>query len=346
MHMSAKLNPILIIGQGLAGSALALAFRKRSQEVVVVNDPENEGASRVAAGLITTLAGRSMNPAWRQEAYLPEALQMYRELEQQTNESFLEMMPIIRPFESTQQKEKFDKKKEQKAQWLVDNDEIPNALHADFGYFTMKDSGRLDTVKYLDVIRELLGSDYLSESFNENELKLIDNGVLWKDKEYSKVIYCNGIESFSSKFWSMIPNRSAKGEMLTVKFERLDDKVILSRNGWIVPLGDGVWKTGATYTRGLLDAKHTKMAQREIMEKIEALVDSNYEVIQQSAGVRPIVNNSIPVIGLHHEYPQIGIFNGLGSRGVMTAPSVAKHFVEVILDEAAIDPELSYQRTQ
>jgi len=168
MHMSAKLNPILIIGQGLAGSALALAFRKRSQEVVVVNDPENEGASRVAAGLITTLAGRSMNPAWRQEAYLPEALQMYREL-------------------------KFDKKKEQKAQWLVDNDEIPNALHADFGYFTMKDSGRLDTVKYLDVIRELLGSDYLSESFNENELKLIDNGVLWKDKEYSKVIYCNGI---------------------------------------------------------------------------------------------------------------------------------------------------------
>ena len=72
----------LIIGQGLAGSALALALRENGASVLVVDDASEHGASRVAVGLITTLAGKGMNPAWRQAEYLPEAVTYYRAMEQ------------------------------------------------------------------------------------------------------------------------------------------------------------------------------------------------------------------------------------------------------------------------
>jgi glycine/D-amino acid oxidase-like deaminating enzyme len=48
----------LIVGQGLAGTLLALALRARGQKVAVVDDGWKSSASQVAAGLMTPLTGR------------------------------------------------------------------------------------------------------------------------------------------------------------------------------------------------------------------------------------------------------------------------------------------------
>ena len=51
----------LIIGQGLAGSALAIELLGRGKRVLVVDRMDQRSSSRVAAGLITPL---KINDGW------------------------------------------------------------------------------------------------------------------------------------------------------------------------------------------------------------------------------------------------------------------------------------------
>ncbi len=73
----------LIIGQGIAGSTLALELLKREKSVLVVDRQDTGSSTRVAAGLVTPLTGKGMNTAWRQEEYLPKAVAYYHALEKE-----------------------------------------------------------------------------------------------------------------------------------------------------------------------------------------------------------------------------------------------------------------------
>jgi glycine/D-amino acid oxidase-like deaminating enzyme len=52
------------------------------------------------------------------------------------------------------------------------------------------------------------------------------------------------------------------------------------------------------------------------------------------------------VVGLDPTCQQIGFFNGLGSKGVITAPSVGEHFASFLTGESDLDPELSLVRVE
>jgi len=65
------------------------------------------------------------------------------------------------------------------------------------------------------------------------------------------------------------------------------------------------------------------------------------EVIGHEAGIRPIVRNSMPVVGFHPEMKEVGFFNGLGSKGSLMAPAVAEHFASYLNGECELDEELT-----
>ena len=132
--------------------------------------------------------------------------------------------------------------------------------------------------------------------------------------------------------------------MLTVEIPDLPQEQIISRNGWLVPLGGILWRAGATYEWDDLSTKPTEAGRRDVEKRIQALVDAEYHVQVHNAGVRPIVNNSQPIIGMSSKNPHVGIFNALGSKGVITAPSVAQHFVDYLSGECELDPGLNYER--
>jgi glycine/D-amino acid oxidase-like deaminating enzyme len=50
----------LIIGQGLAGSALAYRLIKEGKKVVLLDQPEANRSSQVAAGLFNPVTGRKL----------------------------------------------------------------------------------------------------------------------------------------------------------------------------------------------------------------------------------------------------------------------------------------------
>ncbi|MDP1589651.1 MAG: FAD-dependent oxidoreductase, partial [Prosthecobacter sp.] len=69
---------ILIIGQGLAGTALAWRLWERGVPFLIVDRDEAVTCSKVAAGLITPITGMRLTVSWRYEVFYREALRFYR----------------------------------------------------------------------------------------------------------------------------------------------------------------------------------------------------------------------------------------------------------------------------
>src|SRR5690606_21034894 len=89
----------------------------------------------------------------------------------------------------------------------------------------------------------------------------------------------------------------------------------------------GCFRAGATYEWKDLTTAPTEAGKEEILEGIRKLVPWEPEVKEHVAGIRPIVRDTYPVLGLHPSQSRAGIFNGLGSKGVLWAP----HFAEMLV---------------
>lgn len=340
----------IIVGQGLAGSALAMALMNRGKSVAVVDSNDPSAASRVAAGLVTTLAGKGMNPAWRQSEYLPEAISYYQNLERETGTPLFHPHPVLRLFKDAKESAKFSRKADLVREWVAkDIAEIQaNQLHAEFGGFEMAHGGRLDTLAYLKVVRQKIEQKgvYLEQYFDEEAVEFSTEGVRWNGIQAHKIILCQGYAGLENGRFSQLKHRSAKGEMLTIRVDNLDSDRIISRNSWMVPLGDSLWRAGATYEWDDLSVTPTDEGRAEVEQKVANLTSLPFEVVKHEAGIRPIIHRSQPVIGLDPAFPQIGFFNGLGSKGVITAPSVGEHFADFLIGKSELDPELALDRVE
>jgi glycine/D-amino acid oxidase-like deaminating enzyme len=333
----------LIIGQGLAGSALAMALIDRGATVIVVDSEDENSASRVAAGLVTTVAGKGMNLSWRQGEHLPEAIAYYRKLEEASGKTLFHSLDTLRLFDSEKQRDKFNNKREQLAGWIEDADPADlSKWNADYGGFIMSQGGWLDTQAYLQVVREVLADRCRNDSFQEDDLIIADGAVTWKDISAERIILCQGARGLTEGgLFSYLPHRCAKGEILTVAIPNVSQEKVINRNGWLIPLGNEKWRAGATYEWEDMSGATTQAGRSEIEARIRNLTDLPFKVIEHSAGVRPIMRQSQPYIGHHPDHPEVSFFNGLGSKGVTTAPSVAAHFAEHLVTGSDLDSSLA-----
>ena len=73
--------PVLIVGQGLAGTLLAWALERAGRDFVIADAGHGESASRVGAGLVNPVTGErwAAAPGWAEKA--AEAREVYREIE-------------------------------------------------------------------------------------------------------------------------------------------------------------------------------------------------------------------------------------------------------------------------
>jgi glycine/D-amino acid oxidase-like deaminating enzyme len=134
-------------------------------------------------------------------------------------------------------------------------------------------------------------------------------------------------------------HRCAKGEILTVRIPNGDEsRILIGGGGWLVPVGDGLFKAGSTYEWNELNGEPTEAGRIRVGEILGRLGVSEYEVMAHEAGIRPIVRRSMPLIGRLPD-GTVG-FNGLGSKGSLYAPGVARRLVEGLVDGKAIEEDL------
>ena len=123
-----------------------------------------------------------------------------------------------------------------------------------------------------------------------------------------------------------------------------NESPVLNRGKWLLPTGPGKYKAGATYDLKNLDQKVTEAGVAEIQEAIDGMVGGDFQVQSASSGVRPALHDFRPVMGKHPWYPELVIFNGLGSKGSLLAPLLAKELVSYLEEGSALHPQADVDR--
>jgi len=113
---------------------------------------------------------------------------------------------------------------------------------------------------------------------------------------------------------------------------------------FFVPIGNHRFRCGATYEWKFENDLPTKTGLNKLTEMITSVLKEEFKITSHTAGVRPTVKDRRPIIGFHSNFPNVGIFNGLGTKGVLLSPYFANHFIESMEDGKTLNPEVNVLR--
>tara|TARA_B100001093_G_scaffold98757_1_gene90764 strand:+ start:8351 stop:9400 length:1050 start_codon:yes stop_codon:yes gene_type:complete len=337
----------LIVGQGLAGSLLAWHLLSRGQRVLVVDPEEEVTSSKVAAGLVTPLAGNRFNIPKGLSERLDYAHSFYWSAEETTRSHFFHHQRIARLFRSKDERETWEARiaedpgayKKFSGPSSLQN----NKILAPHGSFEMKGGGWMDLPKFLSATRyhllERLG--YAIGLIDPDEVEVEENFVKWKNIEADGIIFAQGWQGNQNRFFDWIPIRPTAGDILDLTIPEISDvSHIINSGGWLIPKGEGAFRAGSTYRHDLDDPYGYDEGRTEVIKKVNQLTRAPFEVSSQRTGIRPVIRRSQVFMGRHPSQSRIFFFNGLGSKGVLNGPWHANRLVDYILDEVPL-PECS-----
>lgn len=341
----------IIAGQGIAGTVLAFTLMQKGKTVFVADKPNPSSSSRTAGGIVNPITGRKMVKTWLADQLFPKAHQFYNDLDSTLKIKSFHSMNMFFPFDNQEKQTDWlsSSADEKYTPYIVQfhKESIYPEVNGKFGGMEVKQSGYLEIGSLLDNFKKYISEKgcYSDEKIKPDEILLSENGVEWKGIKAKRVIFCEGSKSAENPFFPTLDFRNVKGELLLVKFKNARFKHIVNRNGFILPIDDkGTCKVGATYDHKDLSTVPTERGKSLLLEKIENLIDDEFEVLDQWAGIRPATFDRRPFIGIHKEHPQVGIFNGLGTKGVSLAPYFAEHFYQHLEEGSELMPDINFTR--
>lgn len=338
----------LIIGQGLAGTALAYRLEQSGQRIMLLDQPEANQSSRVAAGLFNPVTGRKMVKSWMAERLFPEIEPFYEELEKLSGRQFLTRKKIYRPFLSIEEQNEWMGHSSDPAigmfiEKIFAESQYPQ-MRDPFGGVLLKMSGWLNINELLDGMAEHFGEKLELEGFDENLLEKVPTGWKYRDIITKNLIFCNGLGALKSRFFNYLPFAPVKGEILEVE-QDFDPDFIANRGVFRVQLGKGIYRVGSTYTWHDLDLGPTESAKEEILGKLQDLVKVPvHSVRSHKTGIRPATKDRKPFLGKHPIEDSVYIFNGFGAKGVSLIPYFSKMMVEYLIKSQPISSDVDIAR--
>ena len=168
--------------------------------------------------------------------------------------------------------------------------------------------------------------------------------VKYKDIESKHIVFCEGFGLKENPYFNYLPMREAKGELITIHAPKLKISYLIKAAVFVLPLGNDLYKVGATFNWTDKTKKPTDAGKAELLKKLNSFIDTNYEIIEHIAGIRPTVKDRRPLVGAHKRYKQLKVLNGLGTRGVMVAPTMAKKLFNNIEFDIPLEKEISIDR--
>lgn len=349
--MTHKKVDYLIIGQGLAGSCLAVQLLNRGKTLMVFDQPQANRASAVAAGLFNPITGRVMTKTWKADLLFPYLFSFYRNSEAYLDERFFFPQSLYRPFLSIEeQNEWMAKSEEQELKNYVEKVFIRSSfgseVHDSLGGLLLKQCGYLDTISFMTAVRARLSelNSYRDEKFKQQAVTITTTHIEYENVQADKIIFCGGIADAENNFFRQLPLRPLKGETLQIRLPHSVDH-IYNRGVYVVPTNAGLeYKVGATYSTQDKTTEVTQAARKELVEKLDDLICLSYEVTHQTWGMRPTTSDRKPIMGSPPRERKVVIFNGLGTKGVSLAPYFSGQLADWLTGVGEIDKEVSIER--
>ena len=207
-------------------------------------------------------------------------------------------------------------------------------------------SGWVNTNILLDSFKLYFTDNNILElgQLNYNNIELGKEGVSYNSFEADKVIFAEGYGIKQNPWFSYLPLSATKGQVLTITAQSLPTDSIVNRKVFVMPLGANQYKVGSTYEWQWEHENPTEPIKADLVTKLEALVDVPYTVAEHRAGIRPSVVGRRPLVGIHPKYPQLAVFNGMGSKGVRLLAYLTDNVGAFLVGREEIEPGAGIHR--
>ena len=345
-----KAVDFLIVGQGIAGSLLAYELIKRRQQVVVFDrDTSDRSSSFAAAGLYNPITGRKMVKTWMADELFPRIFPYYEELERALGASFHRALPIYRPFISIEEQNDWHGKAatEMYAPYIkkIYTESIAGENVIDpHGGLSLNYTGVVDLPIALSAIKAFLRDKgmYEVEVFQYQNVESRKGGIAYRDWTAKAIIFCEGTGVAENPYFNGLKMRPVKGELIDIKTDFHPNQIV-NRGVFMIPRR-GAIRVGSTYDNQDSSWQPTADGRSMIEDKLSKLYQGPYEVVRALAGIRPATFDRRPFLGLVKNQSGIGIFNGLGTKGVSLAPYFAPMMADFLLGKQEILPDVDVNR--
>lgn len=339
----------IIIGQGFAGSALALELSARGKKIMVIDEPDRNLSSRVAAGMVNPFASKGLIKTWMAETIFPHLHSFYASAERLLQTNFFFPALIYRPFLTIEEQNHWiATTSDPSIAYFVDatftTSTYGNQIHDPLGGIVARWGGYLDANLYLDSVRNWLVDleSFRGKRFNISELNETEAGVSYQDIHASKAIFCTGIPTASDFGW--LPVIKLKGEVLQIKLNEVPD-LIYNRGVYAVASGQPmIYKAGSTYQLKNITEGITEAGRNELEIKLKQLFKLPFETVGQDWGLRPTTIDRKPVLGYWPGFENRIIFNGLGTKGVSLAPYFSGVLADWLEGKIELKKEVNIKR--
>lgn len=333
---------ITIVGQGICGSLLSWALIQRGLSVRVYDTGSHLSATAAASGIINPITGKRYVKSWMVDDLIPAAEAAYATIGQALSAQVYTQMPIYKLLGSIREQNDWSARTTDPAYQQYLSDPTLHRLEADwlshdFGAFAIQGGGIVHTPAFLTRYR-----GYLRDKGMLCEQTLTQEQAL---QMKGKVIFCDGYRSAREGLFTSLPWQIVKGEYLLIRLEDFYDDRIVGGDTTISPTGQpGLWYAGATYQWHYETTAPTAQYRDEVIESLHRMLRIPFEVVYHGAGVRPSTRFRRPFIGFHPVHTRIGIFNGMGTKGMSLAPYWSGHFAEHVVTGAPLADEVDVAR--
>jgi len=334
-------KPILILGQGLAGSVLAMRLYELGKEFLVIDNHRKHSSTEVAAGMWNPIVFRKLNKSWKADELLPELEAFYSSIEEKLGKSILHPLTIRRVHSSKFEADTWLEKKnlEGYKEYLGEEAGLPPGFkEPEYGISKVYKAGYVDLIPFLQGVDEFLTEKKLLIKREVEEDEVLE------EFQHHAIIDCRGYRSADSPWWNYLKWGKTKGEVLTIKCKDLPLRDIFNAGFFVCPLGNEAFRLGATFNWGEEDSIPTSNGKEELVSKLKKWLDKPFSVIEHKAGIRPTVADRRPMIGRHPDISDLFLFNGLGTKGVMIAPYLSKVFLGHLIEGREIPNDINLER--
>ena len=170
------------------------------------------------------------------------------------------------------------------------------------------------------------------------------NETQYKEFRAKHIVCAEGFGVKQNPYFSDIPLTGSKGEILTIKSSDLKIDFAIKSSVFVIPIGNDLYTVGSTYNNDDKSHLPTEEAKAELLTKLKTFMTCDFKIFEHRAGVRPTTKDRRPLVGRHTIHKNLYILNGLGTRGVMIGPYVAKGLYEFIESNVPLESEIDIGR--
>jgi glycine/D-amino acid oxidase-like deaminating enzyme len=206
---------------------------------------------------------------------------------------------------------------------------------------------------YLADLQLLLGSqrkkleaanELIEAHFDSDQMIVTNDSIQYNDITARKIIFCDGAAGFENPFFKNLPYGANKGEVVLVEIPDLPVTHIIKKGYSLVPWSKNIFWLGSTYLWEFEDTLPTKGFYNFAHIWLKQTLKKPFKIIDHLAAARPATLERRPFVGFHPLHNNIGILNGMGTKGCSLAPYFANQLANHLLNGSPILPEADVQR--